>query len=197
MQTTNQSAHGVHAENARRGAVTTPKQEGWKEVVGRSKRFKVPTTAIARIIGKGGTNINAIRSSTCAHIEIEKNKPGINDRLITVKGTGEAVAEAYHIIKTLCDFPDRDLDELLSETKRDSAALTHALRNDMVPSAVPTGPNVVHSSASKLSAAAHASANVDHERRHKPVSTHATTHSTQVRHLSSCPRFLPVKKSRM
>ena len=69
----------------RRTLTATLRQEGWKEVVGRSKRFKVPTSAIARIIGKAGTNINAIRASTCAHIEIEKNKPGINDRLITVK----------------------------------------------------------------------------------------------------------------
>lgn len=170
----------------RRAPVINPKQEGWKEVVGRSKRFKVPTAAIARIIGKGGTNINAIRSSTCAHIEIEKNKPGINDRLITVKGTSEAVAEAYHIIKTLSDFPDRDLDELLSETKRDSAALTHALRNDMVPAAVPSGPNVVHSTHTKpvVNAQPHHTVNIntEAERRHKPVSSHShvSTHSTQV-----------------
>jgi ankyrin repeat domain-containing protein 17 len=134
-------------------------------VVGRSKRFKVPTSAIARIIGKAGTNINAIRASTCAHIEIEKNKPGINDRLITVKGTSEAVAEAYHIIQTLCDNPDRDLEELLRETKRDSVAITNATVSQ--PSVVPVLIKPVPMPLEIES------------RRPKPPLT-STTHSTQV-----------------
>ena len=117
----------INSTSGRVGGSVGSLGEGWKEVVGRSKRFKVPTSSIARIIGKGGVNINAIRAATCAHIEIEKNKPGINDRLITVKGTSEAVAEAYHIIQTLCDNPDRDLEDLLKETKTNSVAITNSV----------------------------------------------------------------------
>ena len=45
------------------------------------------------------------------------------------------MAEAYHIIQTLCDNPDRDLEELLRETKRDSVAITNATVSQ--PSVVP------------------------------------------------------------
>ncbi|KAL0110700.1 hypothetical protein PUN28_013964 [Cardiocondyla obscurior] len=71
---------------------TSPKQsgkreEGWKEVVRkgqsddsgrflnspfRSKKVSVSTNAISRVIGRGGSHINAIRGATGAHIEVEK-----------------------------------------------------------------------------------------------------------------------------
>ncbi|OQV24757.1 Ankyrin repeat domain-containing protein 17 [Hypsibius exemplaris] len=156
----------------RRTLTNTLRQEGWKEVVGRSKRFKVPTSAIARIIGKAGTNINAIRASTCAHIEIEKNKPGINDRLITVRGTSEAVAEAYHIIKTLSDNPDRDLEELLRQTKLNSAEITRATVSQ--PSDVPVLIKPVPMPAEIESRRPRPSTQAP------PAQAAATTHSTQV-----------------
>ena len=34
---------------------------GWKEVVRKSKKVSVPNNAISRVIGRGGSNINAIR----------------------------------------------------------------------------------------------------------------------------------------
>jgi hypothetical protein len=34
---------------------------GWKEVVRKSKKVSVPSNAISRVIGRGGSNINAIR----------------------------------------------------------------------------------------------------------------------------------------
>lgn len=81
---------------------TSPKQsnkreEGWKEVVRKSsvqtvsssesgvKKVSVPSNAISRVIGRGGSNINAIRGATGAHIEVEKQSKGQGERIITIK----------------------------------------------------------------------------------------------------------------
>lgn len=81
---------------------TSPKQsskreEGWKEVTRKSsvqtattsdsgiKKVSVPLNAISRVIGRGGSNINAIRGATGAHIEVEKQSKGQGERIITLK----------------------------------------------------------------------------------------------------------------
>lgn len=76
---------------------TSPKQggkreEGWKEVVRKyvnspfkSKKVLVPSNAISRVIGRGGSNINAIRAATGAHIEVDKQTKGQGERTITIK----------------------------------------------------------------------------------------------------------------
>jgi len=77
---------------------TSPKQsgkreEGWKEVTTRkyvnspfkSKKVLVPSNAISRVIGRGGSNINAIRAATGAHIEVDKQTKGQGERTITIK----------------------------------------------------------------------------------------------------------------
>ena len=46
----------------------------WKEVSRKQKRISVPSTAISRVIGRGGCNINAVREYSGAHIEVEKQK---------------------------------------------------------------------------------------------------------------------------
>lgn len=82
-------------------STTSPKQggkreEGWKEVVRKSsvqtvstesgvKKVSVPLNAISRVIGRGGSNINAIRGATGAHIEVEKQSKGQGERIITIK----------------------------------------------------------------------------------------------------------------
>ena len=50
----------------------------------RSKKVIVPSTAISRVIGRGGCNINAIREVSGAHIEVDKQK-GSSDRTVTIK----------------------------------------------------------------------------------------------------------------
>ncbi|KAH6921035.1 hypothetical protein HPB50_027973 [Hyalomma asiaticum] len=59
-------------------------EEGWKEVVRRSKKVTVPSTAISRVIGRCGCNINAIREASGAHIEVEKHK-GQGERTILIR----------------------------------------------------------------------------------------------------------------
>ena len=50
----------------------------------RSKKIPVPASAISRVIGRGGCNINAIREVSGANIDVEKNK-GSGERVITIK----------------------------------------------------------------------------------------------------------------
>lgn len=49
------------------------------------KKVSVPLNAISRVIGRGGSNINAIRGATGAHIEVEKQSKGQGERIITIK----------------------------------------------------------------------------------------------------------------
>ncbi|KAF4532392.1 hypothetical protein B566_EDAN003844 [Ephemera danica] len=92
---------------------TSPKQggkreEGWKEVVRkyvnspfRSKKVMVPSNAISRVIGRGGSNINAIRTATGAHIEVDKQTKGNSERTITIKGSADATKQAHMLISAL------------------------------------------------------------------------------------------------
>lgn len=72
---------------------TRGREEGWKEVVRtrylaspyRSKKVSVPLNAISRVIGRGGSNINAIRASTGALIEVDNQSKGQGERIITIK----------------------------------------------------------------------------------------------------------------
>lgn len=45
----------------------------------------MPLNAISRVIGRGGSNINAIRAATGAQIEVEKQCKGQGERIITIK----------------------------------------------------------------------------------------------------------------
>ena len=50
----------------------------------RSKKVMIPSSAVSRVIGRGGSNINAIREVSAAHIELDKQK-GAGDRSIMIK----------------------------------------------------------------------------------------------------------------
>lgn len=116
--------------------------EGWKEVVRKSssvqqqqqqaqqpgsasssssssevncKKIQVPMNAISRVIGRAGSNINAIRASTGAHIEVEKQGKSQSDRLITIKGSAEATKQAHQLIATLIKDPDVDILQVLAK----------------------------------------------------------------------------------
>lgn len=62
-----------------------------------SQVLNVASSAIARVIGRAGSNINAIREATNAHIEVEKmtSKREQPTRMITIKGTQDAVKLVY------------------------------------------------------------------------------------------------------
>lgn len=108
------------------------REEGWKEVVRKSsvqqntgngtllpttevKKVQVPTHAISRVIGRAGSNINAIRAATGAHIEVEKQGKVQNDRSITIKGSIEATKQAQLLINTLVRDPEVDILHVLAK----------------------------------------------------------------------------------
>ncbi|KAK9744180.1 Ankyrin repeats (3 copies) [Popillia japonica] len=129
----------IQNPSSKSGTQTSPKQagkrdEGWKEVVRKSsappvtttesgvKKVSVPLNAISRVIGRAGSNINAIRGATGAHIEVEKQSKGQGERIITIKGTAEAMKQAHSLIAML--IKDSDVDILQMLPKPNKAATT-------------------------------------------------------------------------
>lgn len=51
----------------------------------RSRKVSVPPNAISRVIGRGGSNINTIRTATGAHIEVDKQNKTGGERIITIR----------------------------------------------------------------------------------------------------------------
>ncbi|XP_030756084.1 ankyrin repeat domain-containing protein 17 isoform X3 [Sitophilus oryzae] len=126
-------------QSSKGGGSTSPKQatkreDGWKEVVRKSsvqtvsesgaKKVLVPLNAISRVIGRGGSNINAIRQHTGALIEVEKQGKGQGDRAITIKGAPEATRQAHALITALIKDPDVDIASMLSKTPKPASAAT-------------------------------------------------------------------------
>lgn len=108
------------------------REEGWKEVVRRSKKVSVPSTVISRVIGRGGCNINAIREFTGAHIDIDKQKDKTGDRIITIRGGTESTRQATQLINALIKDPDKEIDELIPKNRLKSSA------NSKIGSSAPT-----------------------------------------------------------
>ncbi|XP_070582823.1 ankyrin repeat domain-containing protein 17 isoform X2 [Erythrolamprus reginae] len=98
------------------------REEGWKEVVRRSKKVSVPSTVISRVIGRGGCNINAIREFTGAHIDIDKQKDKTGDRIITIRGGTESTRQATQLINALIKDPDKEIDELIPKNRLKNSA---------------------------------------------------------------------------
>ncbi|XP_071973583.1 ankyrin repeat domain-containing protein 17 isoform X5 [Engystomops pustulosus] len=103
------------------------REEGWKEVVRRSKKVSVPSTVISRVIGRGGCNINAIREFTGAHIDIDKQKDKTGDRIITIRGGTESTRQATHLINALIKDPDKEIDELIPKNRLKSTSTNSKL----------------------------------------------------------------------
>ncbi|XP_016065109.1 PREDICTED: ankyrin repeat domain-containing protein 17 isoform X3 [Miniopterus natalensis] len=109
------------------------REEGWKEVVRRSKKVSVPSTVISRVIGRGGCNINAIREFTGAHIDIDKQKDKTGDRIITIRGGTESTRQATQLINALIKDPDKEIDELIPKNRLKSSS-----SNSKIGSSAPT-----------------------------------------------------------
>ncbi|KAF2977417.1 hypothetical protein EK904_008673 [Melospiza melodia maxima] len=101
------------------------REEGWKEVVRRSKKVSVPSTVISRVIGRGGCNINAIRECTGAHIDIDKQKDKTGDRIITIRGGTESTRQATQLINALIKDPDKEIDELIPKNRLKSSTIRY------------------------------------------------------------------------
>ncbi|KAL0994681.1 hypothetical protein UPYG_G00125760 [Umbra pygmaea] len=98
--------------------LTSPKrgpkrEEGWKEVVRRSKKLSVPASVVSRIMGRGGCNITAIQDVTGAHIDVDKQKDKNGQRMITIRGGTESTRHAVQLINTLIQDPAKELEDLI------------------------------------------------------------------------------------
>ncbi|VDM96170.1 unnamed protein product [Thelazia callipaeda] len=103
MKATSKKNVGKTVTSARSPACGTTRKEetgnnagAWRYVDSgrrRSARLSVSSSSIARVIGRAGGNINAIREATGAYIEVEKQtgKKEQHDRQITLKGSDAAL----------------------------------------------------------------------------------------------------------
>uniref|UniRef100_A0A3P8NK43 K Homology domain-containing protein n=1 Tax=Astatotilapia calliptera TaxID=8154 RepID=A0A3P8NK43_ASTCA len=99
-------------------SLTSPKrgqkrEEGWKEVVRRSKKLSVPASVVSRIMGRGGCNITAIQDVTGAHIDVDKQKDKNGERMITIRGGTESTRHAVQLINALIQDPAKELEDLI------------------------------------------------------------------------------------
>uniref|UniRef100_A0A672IQC3 Ankyrin repeat and KH domain-containing protein 1-like n=1 Tax=Salarias fasciatus TaxID=181472 RepID=A0A672IQC3_SALFA len=99
-------------------SLTSPKrgqkrEEGWKEVVRRSKKLSVPASVVSRIMGRGGCNITAIQDVTGAHIDVDKQKDKNGERMITIRGGTESTRYAVQLINALIQDPAKELEDLI------------------------------------------------------------------------------------
>ncbi|XP_039557819.1 ankyrin repeat domain-containing protein 17 isoform X6 [Passer montanus] len=117
------------------------REEGWKEVVRRSKKVSVPSNVISRVIGRGGCNINAIRECTGAHIDIDKQKDKTGDRIITIRGGTESTRQATQLINALIKDPDKEIDELIPKNRLKSSTV-----NSKIGSSTPATTTAANSS---------------------------------------------------
>ncbi|EPQ31047.1 uncharacterized protein PFL1_01236 [Pseudozyma flocculosa PF-1] len=69
-------------------------------------RALVSTKEAGIIIGKGGANVAELREKTGVKAGVSKVVPGVHDRVLSVTGTLEGVAEAFSLIgKTILENP--------------------------------------------------------------------------------------------
>ncbi|XP_073505669.1 ankyrin repeat and KH domain-containing protein 1-like [Phyllobates terribilis] len=89
------------------------REEGWKEVVRRSKKLSVPASVVSRIMGRGGCNITAIQDVTGAHIDVDKQKDKNGERMITIRGGTESTRYVVQLINALIQDPAKELEDLI------------------------------------------------------------------------------------
>ncbi|XP_056372521.1 ankyrin repeat and KH domain-containing protein 1 isoform X2 [Hyla sarda] len=89
------------------------REEGWKEVVRRSKKLSVPASVVSRIMGRGGCNITAIQDVTGAHIDVDKQKDKNGERMITIRGGAESTRYVVQLINALIQDPTKELEDLI------------------------------------------------------------------------------------
>uniref|UniRef100_A0A914I8G2 K Homology domain-containing protein n=1 Tax=Globodera rostochiensis TaxID=31243 RepID=A0A914I8G2_GLORO len=122
--------------------------------------LNIAANAIARVIGRGGSNVNAIREATGAHVEVEKQstRKEQTTRKITLRGPADSVRNAMRMIDLLM----RDHNVLINEivdrvmaSQRKSPSLSSSSETSScqplqlqpagtLPSSVPSSPMVIN-----------------------------------------------------
>lgn len=80
--------------------------------------MSVSSSVISRVIGRGGCNINAIRETTGAHIDIDTNRQKTTGScIVTIKGPADATRQAHQLIQALVKDPECDINDVLPRKK--------------------------------------------------------------------------------
>ncbi|XP_061847722.1 ankyrin repeat domain-containing protein 17 isoform X5 [Colius striatus] len=151
------------------------REEGWKEVVRRSKKVSVPSTVISRVIGRGGCNINAIRECTGAHIDIDKQKDKTGDRIITIRGGTESTRQATQLINALIKDPDKEIDELIPKNRLKSSSANSKIGSSTLATTTAANSSLV---GIKVTTVAASSASQTASALSVPAISSASTHKT-------------------
>jgi len=78
------------------------------------RKLTLASNLIARVIGRSGCNVNAIRDVTQTHIDIEKPKKGGGDRTITIRGNNDSTTMAYTLMEELINHPDKEIEDIIA-----------------------------------------------------------------------------------
>lgn len=81
-------------------------------------KFTVPTNSVARILGKGGANINEIKDKTGAQIDIDKSTDDPQITNITCRGTKKAIATAKADIQAIAEQVGQEVTVTLNIERR-------------------------------------------------------------------------------
>jgi predicted PilT family ATPase len=83
-------------------------------------KFTVPTRSVARILGRGGANINEIKDDTnCSHIDLERGSDEVNSTsTITLRGTKKDIAAAKAAILAIADQVQEEVTESVTIESR-------------------------------------------------------------------------------
>ena len=111
------------------------KDDGWKEVGRRTKKIVIPSVIFLQIIGKGSCNISAIKLATNTQIEVDKhNKHGTN-RVLTIRGSTDAIKLAHQYLAAFMEDPSRDIAQVIPKavTKAmSSAGARHPMNHELL-----------------------------------------------------------------
>lgn len=104
----------------------------------------VPTRAIARILGKGGANINDIKDRTGTHIDVEKSFE--TEATVTVRGAKQDIEEAKTLILEIASsVPEEAIVDMIIENKFHRSLIGaggQGLKDLIVRSGGPTDPKL-------------------------------------------------------
>ncbi|CDZ98263.1 Vigilin [Phaffia rhodozyma] len=75
----------------------------YEKETGQSLTFTIPSRAVAKVLGKAGSQINEIKEETDAQIDVEKAEGGAKETTITVLGTKKAILAAKAAILAISE----------------------------------------------------------------------------------------------
>ncbi|EFO87528.1 hypothetical protein CRE_19589 [Caenorhabditis remanei] len=114
-------------------SVASERQNPWEVDTKGSKvfEFTVLGNIVSRVIGKSGSNINAVREATGAQIEIDKlGGSKEDDRHITVRGSADTVSHATNIIYLLIHDKNMLITDAIRTVLRGNLSVASSLSSE-------------------------------------------------------------------